>query len=259
MRKRNKISEASAEMLLNYLYPEMERKWVAKHEGAFYRNYNYDLLDVDAGAATVTLTRDGFLRLLPQGLLTTDEELKGDDDGSKFRELEQRRRILQDAFLPFDSFAFIKKLSIERKASELLDNKLAYLLKEYFGFDIEAEQNPLVRQAAVLLPYVSMWRGDFAFIRNLLAALMHCDVEMTIGRYSHVDTTVCWLPKVRYELMMPGLTPEGYREQREVLQPLADFMREWFIPFDVYCEILIKDHTRAAKEQVLDYNVELTE
>ena len=27
---------------------------------------NYDLLDVDAGAATVTLTRDGFLRLLPQ-------------------------------------------------------------------------------------------------------------------------------------------------------------------------------------------------
>ena len=259
MRINRNLSEIKAEMLLNYLYPEMEQKWVAKHEGAFYRNYNDDLLDVNADTATVTLTRDGFLRLLPQGLLTTDEELMGDADGSKFRELEQRRRVLQDAFLPFDSFAFIKKLTIERKASELLDNKLAYLLKEYFDYDIEAEQNPLVRQAAVLLPYVSMWRGDFSFIRNLLAALMRCEVEMTIGHYSHLDTTVCWLPKVRYELLMPGLTSETYRERREALQPLCGFMKEWFVPFDVYCEILIKDHTQPTKERVLDYNIELTE
>ena len=47
MRQRNNIAEASAEMLLNYLYPEVERKWIAHGEGSFYRNYTNDLLDFD--------------------------------------------------------------------------------------------------------------------------------------------------------------------------------------------------------------------
>ena len=35
MRQRNNIAEASAEMLLNYLYPEVERKWIAHGEGRY--------------------------------------------------------------------------------------------------------------------------------------------------------------------------------------------------------------------------------
>ena len=65
MRQRNNIAEASAEMLLNYLYPEVERKWIAHGEGSFYRNYTNDLLDFDDETMDAWLARDTFLRLLP--------------------------------------------------------------------------------------------------------------------------------------------------------------------------------------------------
>ena len=42
MRQRNDIAEASAEMLLNYLYPEVGRKWVARGEGNFYDGWMKD-------------------------------------------------------------------------------------------------------------------------------------------------------------------------------------------------------------------------
>ncbi len=255
----NDISEIRAEVLLNYLYPELEDRWRAHYDGAFYRNYNRDALYVNTDTAEVSLARDGFLRLLPQGLLSnTDELRKGNNQGST-EELEWRIHMLSEAFVPFDSYVFHNKLNIERQVSELLDDKLAYVLREYFGYDIKQETSPLVRDAAVLLPYVSWWRGDFGFIKNLLRSLIHCDVVMTEGRYSHLDTTVCWLPKVRYELLISGLTPEEYRQRNEEIQPLRDFLIEWFIPFDVVCEILIKEHPTVqnpAGSLTLDYNTE---
>ena len=259
MTLKNDISEIRAEVLLNYLYPELEDKWMAHYDGAFYRNYNRDALYINADTAEVSLARDGFLRLLPQGLLTSNDELRKGNNSGSAEELEWRMHLLSEAFVPFDSYVFHNKLNIERQVSELLNDKLAYVLLEYFGYDIKQETNPLVRDAAVLLPYVSSWRGDFGFIKNLLKSLVGCDVRMTEGRYSHLDTTVCWLPKVRYELLIPGLTPEEYRQRNEELQPLRDFLCEWFIPFDVACEILIKDCNATLSKSgrlTLGYNTE---
>lgn len=256
----NNISEIRAEMLLNYLYPELEKKWTARCEGTFYRNYNRDSMDINVADAEVSLARDGFLRLLPQGLITSDEDLKKGDIAEKYEELKRRKHLLSEVFLPFDSYVFKNKLSIERKASELLEDKLAYVLMAYFDYDIKQETNPLVRDAAVLLPYVSTWRGDFGFISNLLGTLLKCEVTMTIGRYSHLDTTKCWLPKVRYELFIPGLSPEEYRQKDVDMQPLRDFIIEWFIPFDVVCQIVMKDRPSSqhhASRLTLGYNTEM--
>ena len=87
MRQRNNIAEASAEMLLNYLYPEVERKWIAHGEGSFYRNYTNDLLDFDDETMDAWLARDTFLRLLPQGVINNDNDLKGEDAAEKFKKL----------------------------------------------------------------------------------------------------------------------------------------------------------------------------
>ena len=246
------ISQIRAEVLLNYLYPEMNGKWMVQGKGTFYRNYNRDVLAVYEKENKVLLTRDGFLRLLPEGLLTRDDDLRGEDFSEKFKELEWRRELL----------SVRKKLEIERQVSELLDQKLSYLLKEYFNFDIEAEQSELVKEAAVLLPFVSRWRGNLGLVGNILGALMHCEVETIKGRYSPIDSTRLWLPQVTYKLLIPGLTRAIYLELRKSLEPLAAFLKEWLIPFDVRCVIEIKQHMIPQKpdgSMTLDYNTELNQ
>ncbi len=260
MRMDRNLYQIRAEVLLNYLYPEMENEWFAQCKGTFYRNYNQDILWLDLEEGKVQLTRDGFLRLLPEGLITKNDDLQGEDVSEKFKQLEWRKELLNESFAPFDTYVFHKKLTIERHTSELLDQKLDFLLKKYFDFDMAAEKSPLVREAAVLLPYVSRWRGDFGFVSNLLGALMNCEVEMSVGRYSHLDTTVCWLPEVRYQLLIPGLTREEYLQQTENLQPLIAFVKERFIPFDVSCRISIREHLVTkewAGSMTLNYNTEV--
>ena len=243
------ISQIRAEVLLNYLYPEMSGKWMVQGKGTFYRNYNQDVLAVYEKEDKVILSRDGFLRLLPEGLLTRDNDLRGEDFAAKYKELEWRRELLSESFAPFDTYVFRKKLDIERQASELLDQKLTYLLKEYFNFDIEAEQN-------------DRWRGNLGLVGNILGALMHCEVETIKGRYSPIDTTRLWLPQVTYKLLIPGLTPATYQELAKSLEPLTAFLKEWLIPFDVRCVIEIKQHMVPQKPDggmMLNYNTELNQ
>ena len=140
MEYNNNLSEISAEMLLGYFYPELVGQWKAHHMGTFYRNYNRDVLDLYEEEHTVVLSRDGFLQLLPKGLLTTEDKAKSDKSRTTS---DQQRRIsmLQDAFLPFDTYWFNKKLQVELQISDMLRSKLEYLLKEYFDFDLSAQTN----------------------------------------------------------------------------------------------------------------------
>lgn len=260
MKAPGNLSEINAEMLLNYLYPELEDKWTTRYKGTFYRNYNRDVLSVDEEEGEVELSRDGFLKLLPQGILTQDDELKGKEFAGKYETLQKRKRLLEEAFLPFDTFAFRKQLHIERQISELLNEKLAYLLKQYFHYDLAAETNRYVKEAAVLLPYISKWRADFGFIRTLLNSLTGYDVQMITGKYSQTDNTRTWLPMVKYHLMIPGLTAENYQALTAEVFPLRNFINEWFVPFDVKCDILIKQYYQPFTlndKLVLDYNTEL--
>ena len=260
MRKRNNIHEASAEMLLNYLYPEVDKKWIAHGEGSFYRNYNSDLFDYDDETMEAWMARDTFLSLLPQGVINNDNDLKGEDAAEKFKKIQRRIRLLNEAFRPIDTNAFRQRLLVERQVSELLQNKLTYVLKEYFGIDLDMVESPLVKEAALMLPYISRSRGDFSLVGALLGALLHCQVHTTTGRYSQTDTTLRWLPRVRFELLIPGLSPEEFRTLNAEVQPLREFICEWFIPFEVKCDIVIKEHH--SEQQVntrltLDYNMEL--
>lgn len=256
-RASHNIPEASAEMLLNYLYPELEKEWIARHNGTFYRNYNADIMSVNPEGKYVNLSRDGFLRLIPQGLFTQDNELKGNNFKDKYEALKKRELILSEAFLPFDTFTFRQRLHLEREISELLNEKLNYLLLEYFHFDLAKETNPYVKEAAVLLPYVSQWRGNFKFIRNLLSTLARCEVNMTIGKYSDTDNTRLWMPQVKYHLLMNGLDSEEYSTANAEILPLRQFIIEWFIPFDIKCDIQIKQYDKPFtlnEDLVLNYN-----
>ena len=245
---KNNVPEIRAELLLNYLYPEMFSQWISQNEGLFFRNYNSDLLAIDEEKMVAQVARDSFIKLFPQGLLTQETQL------------ELRLRFLRETFKPIDTFRFRESLYVEHQISSLLQDKLSYILKTYFGVDLEKIENPYVREAAILLPYVNRRRGDFGFIANLLRTLVKCEVNMTTGRYSHSDTTRSWLPMVRYDLVIPGLTPEQYQEKDKEIQPLRDFLCEWMIPFEVWCEIVIKEYDvplQTDTRLTLGYNTEV--
>ncbi len=260
MKINNNLSEISAEMLLNYFYPELEEKWVAYHDGTFYRNYSSDALDVDAEEKYVMLARDGFLRMLPEGLIFSEDELKGKDFKGNYQKQEMKRRLFNAAFLPLDTFNFRQRLHIERMFSKTLDDKLAFILKEYFGFDIHAEQNKYVREVAHLLPYIREWRADFSRLAKLMGELFHCKTRMIVNRYSEDDNTRNWLPGVQFQLLIPNLTPEEFRELYAETRPLEKFLSEWFMPAEVHFQLTIKHHLKEGEKVetfILDYNVDM--
>ncbi len=260
MRHASNMSEISAEMLLNFLYPEEIDQWVVKDKGTFYRNYTPDVLSVDAKARYVALSRDGFIKLLPQGLITTDNELKGDDFYDKYVALFNRKQLLQEVFKPIDSFTFRRRLHIERKVSQLLNDKATYLLKKFYHFDLSKEKNPYVKTLAMLLPNISKLRANFGIVRDLLQILVGCEVEMNTGRYSEKDDTRCWLPWLKYDLLIDDLTTPQYNLLRKDMLELEQFINEWFMPFDVKCSLRIKQHGYPCKVEenlTLDYNTEL--
>lgn len=255
------ISQISAEMLLNYLYPELREKWVAHYAGTFYRNYNNDHLSVYEETAEVVLARDGFLKLLPDALLSDENELRGGEVSEKHHQLEQKKKLFQEAFTPFNTLSFRQKLRIEQEFSQLLSAKIDYLLKTYFNYDLAAETNPYIKEIAVLLPYVSKLRADFSSIAKMLRVLFGCKIKLKRGRYSHVDSTRYWIPKVEYQLILPNLSAEEYCKLKADIEPLQQFIAEWMMPAEVRCEITIKHHHQSqtiGEGLILDYNTELT-
>lgn len=262
MRNHTLTSEASAELLLNILHPELKDQWVVRSKGTFYRNYNADLLSVDKETCEVKLSRDGYLKLLPQGLLALDEELKNGEFAEHHESVLRRRQVMQEAFVPFDTFAFRRRLRIEEKVSQLLNSKVDYLLRTFFHYDRKSETNPYVRKLAVTLPYIHTLRANFPFLRSLLQSVVGCEVEMVKGRYGDEDDTRDWLPWLRYHLLIDGLSTEQYKELTPDVEGLEQFVQEWFIPFNMKCTIRIKHRPQPEKlnqSLTLEYNSRLSE
>lgn len=260
MKNENDLFDISAEFLLNYLYPESTDRWQVDCAGTFYRNYSPDVLSVDPEHRVVRLARDSFIRLLPQGVIAQDNALKGKNFEQKYEQLKRKEELLHDLFRPVDTLAFRSRLHVERQTAQLLQEKTAFLLKRYFHYDIEKEENPYIRQTAPLLLYVSRLRADFGFVRNLLELLFDCEVKMMTGRYSWKEGAEHTQPAVEYQLIVPRLTAEAYDELTWTIEPFREFICEWFIPFDTHCTIAVKYHDQPfvlGDSLVLDYNTEI--
>ncbi|MEG1543119.1 MAG: hypothetical protein RR382_01150 [Tannerellaceae bacterium] len=260
MNEKTDIKEISAEMLLNYLYPELENSWVAHYKGTFYRNYNEDVIELDTDNSNVTITRDGFVKLLPQGLITLDNELKKGDLKERAEALRRRKYLLDETFLPFDTFTFRNRLRIERQISDLLNQKIEFILKNYFYYDLSAETDKYVKELAVMLPYVSYLRGNLGFISDVLAGLLGYEVIINKGRYSSTDDTLSWLPQIRYEIIAENLEANEYKDLNKSIECLQAFIRKWLLPFDMHIEFLIKHHGQSfilGDKLTLDYNTEI--
>lgn len=253
------IYEIKAEVLLNYLYPDLSQEWVADYKGTFYRNYSEDAMRIDEQMRKVVLSRDGFLRLLPQGLISDENELRGKDFSTGYEALQQKKNELVEFFRPVDSFSFRNSVHMEAQVADLLEARLDYVLNRYFDVDRRAEKNAYVKQIMPLLPYVSRLRADFSWLRDMLETLTGFEVSMKFTRYDWTGRFADSQPMVRYELWRPGLDKDSYAAFVEELSGLKDFVREWFIPFDTLCEIDVKEDEPVLLDKglLLDYNTRL--
>lgn len=258
--KNTNISEIRAEVKLNHLYPEQTDSWIAKHKGTFYRNYSDDILQLDEKNSQVTLSRDGLLRLLPQGLISTEDELKGNNFTAKYKELCERKNYLEELFLPFDSWRFRESVQNEEDLSQLLENRLILILKTYYGVDIEAETNPYIKEMMRLLPLASRIRGNYYKIGDILKVILNKRITTHISCYNWSDKISGTQPMVSYKVWVDNLTASTYRELKNNIEALAYFIQEWFIPFDTRCEIQLKTEESALlnSKMLLNYNTNLS-
>lgn len=254
------IQDISAEMLLGYLYPDRDNFWKAEFKGTFYRNYNDDCITFDPETGVLELARDGFLKTLPDGLLTNPEEVKSKDPDEKWDQ-DLKDALLAEAFSPFDAFAFRDNLKLEKIISSLLNEKVEFVLKNFFDIDLNTLTDPLVREAALMLPTIYRRRGNPHFVKVLLASLLHCEVELDLShRFSEGESDKVWIPKAIYTLVIPSLTPDQFREKYESLQPLVEFIRDRMMPFDIAFELKIRDYADSQvpdDERCLDYNLQI--
>lgn len=255
------MRSVNAEMLLGYLYPEMEQKWNVRCKGSFYHSYTDDAISFDPESGDVNLSRDGFLKLLPDGVISRKDELVGKGFSRNYESVRQRRSLLEDAFAPLDTFTFRHRLAIERTVSELLDEKLDYVLKTYFDTDRSRIEEPLVRETAAILPFVCGRRGDLKFVRALLSDLLDCPVSFDLShRSSGAESCSAWLPKVVFRVEKEGLDSVSYAALRRSLDALADFIREWLMPFETDMEIILRDSVSTSALTaggMLDYNCKM--
>lgn len=256
------VAEISAEMLLEYLYPGMEDQWKVNNCGGFFRNYQSDIKSLDPKNGEISLSRNGYLHFLPSTFISPrDEIISKKNRKEQSEKLKERQQILSEAFKPLDTFAFRKRLEIERNTSELLEIKQNFILKTFFGIDYQTIESPLVRKAAVVLPYIGIYRGNLRMVKDMIASILDCTVRVDLShRYSERESFLAWMPEVRFIAYIPGLDPQTYAEKTAELVPFTEFVREWFMPYDVHTEILIRegrDRTQATEGTMLDYNGKL--
>ncbi|MDO4949215.1 MAG: hypothetical protein Q4E55_03470 [Bacteroidales bacterium] len=254
--------EISAELLLNYLYPELEDKWLAYQKGSFSRNYAPDVLSINPKEAIVSLSRNGFLHYLPPLFLGSEDELKASDRFGRKRkgdfkqlaqQLHERIRTLSETFLPIDSFMFRQKLKREHIVADLLARKLEFVLKTSYKFDLEAETDEYVRKVAVLLPYVAKLRGNLSFVKSLLSVVTGYPVRMRLSAYNECDNTRFWMQKVHYDICVDGLTATAYADLTKRWERMLAFVHSRFIPFDCLFEAGAKGKSEEGK--IMNYNI----
>ncbi len=251
-----------AEVLLNYIYPELSDKWVAKNKGTFFRNYSDDIMDLDTNNNIVELSRDGFLKLLPPGFLANKDEFLGANTSPKARKnvsIAERKRqeLLKDLFVPIDTLNLRNYLKLESNIAKIHNNKLYYILKEYYEIDANEIKNKYIDYILPFVLFSKQLRGDIGFVQSVLSVLLDCKVDMKKGRYTQSHWEACSLPQVEYTLHIPQMTNAQYNELINELNPFFDFIREWFIPFDLHTEFYVRDFSENTLNKSMTLNYDL--
>ena len=171
--------ELSAELLIETYFPDV-KEWKASYGSFFSRNYTGDLKSVNPNMNSLSLSRNGIYDILPEKMFFDVEELRFKESrelASRISEIYEEEKNIKDYFMPFDSFFFNQSLRLHKVSSHIVDHEVEILLKLYYDYDIEAEENKYVRQLAPSLLHVVELRSNLDALANMLTEIVQCRVE----------------------------------------------------------------------------------
>ena len=246
--------ELLAELLLSVYFPNV-KSWNASYGSFFSRNYSGDLRSVHADTNTVTLSRNGLYDILPEKMFFDVDELRfreSRDLAQRIDEIYEEEKNIKDYFMPFDSFFFNQSCHYHAMAAQLIDDEAKWLLKLLFDYDIDAEENPYVKQMAPLLLHVTEIRADLDLIAQILAEILDCKIDYQVN---HQD-------EVLFVVLKRDLISAEYYAFVKELKPLFDFVTFWFISMEMDCLYKVKDYHQpfilsTERPLVLDYNTHI--
>ena len=246
--------ELAAELLVETYFPDV-KEWKASYGSFFSRNYTGDLKSVHPEANSLSLSRNGIYDILPEKMFFDVEELRFKESrelASRISEIYEEEKNIKDYFMPFDSFFFNQSLRLHKVSSHIVDHETEMLLKLFYDYDIEAEENRYVRQLAPTLLHVAELRADLDAIVQMLAEILQCKVDFKVMNQESIVFTI----------HKKGLSSKEYNDFMKELNPLFDFLQEWFLPMEMECAYKVKDYSQpfvlsSDKALVLDYNTKL--
>lgn len=247
------FDELKAETVLSVLSPDVKH-WNVLHKGYFYRNYHPDLINLYTSQKYIETSRNGLMKVLPEGLFFDPQQLKlGDKDNFKEKKekLDEIRKFYAVFFMPFDSELFDLSLRLESIINDKSDTIISDLLRIFLDFDYEAVTNPYVKALAPLVLCSARIRGDFRLITNLLSAITDCRVSYKISKLS-----------VKFIVHKHNLNRLEYQNFNVELKQLFDLVEDWFVPMQYKVEYMVKDYKQrlvlsSEKPLLLNYNTNL--
>jgi hypothetical protein len=245
------------------------RDVIIEPHGVFFRNYDNDVISVDADEydrkMVVKISRDGLFQILPESLFFVENKLreigkKGDKE--KFKQEEERirkeKQNIKTFFQPFDVAYFKLRFELEKKLNHLATNRAQIIIDELIDdFGIDAE-NPIVRKMLPLAPIASEFRGNKFLLKDVLKILFYpANVEILLKRSkaSGMKGTI-----LKFIVYIEELSAEQFRTMKKDVEGFSQFFYEWFLPVDMGCEFKIADKNERfilGKSMTLGYNTYL--
>lgn len=244
------FDELKAETVLSVISPDVKH-WNVLHKGYFYHNYLPDLISVDTSSKSIETSRNGLMKILPEGLFFSPNELDTKDDvvfKKKKGILDYKKSFYTDLFKPFDSVLFDLSLHVESFINETSDNEISILLNVFAGINYDNITNLYAKALTPLILVSSRIRGNFNLIIKLLSAVTHCAVS-----YELKKMTVLFIVNKQY------LNSAEYKNFTNELNPVFELVENWFIPIQYNVKYMVKDHTQkfilsSEKPLLLNYN-----
>ena len=244
------FDDLKAETVVSVVSPDVKH-WKVLHKGYFYRNYHNDIINLDTINNYIETSRNGLMKILPEGLFFNPQQLKvdeKDDFKEKKKKLDEIRKFYSEFFIPFDSELFDISLRIENYINESSDKSLANWLRAFLDIDLEILNDTYTKALVPMILGASKIRGNFLLITQLLSAITNCEVSYAISKF-----------KVKFVVHKTNLNAVEYKNFNNELKRMFKVVEDWFIPMEYTVEYMIKDYKQrlvlsSEKPLLLNYN-----
>jgi hypothetical protein len=269
------LKEIKAEVFINKNF-DFQREKEINLLGCFYRNFCEDIIEINSDNKNnirIFLSRDSIFNLLPETLFFDEQSLlikKKSRTKQKtkinkeavvyeMQKQQSQKKTLKSFFKFFDGKLFDLTLLLEKHVMEILSNKNDLLLKNVLNIDVGKINNKYILKLSHLLLYSNQIRGNLLLINEIIVAALEEKVEIRRKSYFCSEIKESY-SVVEFIIHIKKLSRKQYNELNDLYRPLFLFIAEWFLPFDVDSEYIIKDKAETFildKKLILDYNTQL--